>query len=526
MISRICFTMSLIVCTLLSEASSGQVAPRFEPLQLGEVMPEGWLQTVLERDLKSGYAGHLDELLKNPHSGEYLLRPENNDYVTRAKSRDCRHDDAYRLAALSFYDDYSASKRINDKDAQLAKLLDPNLRFRGHGPDVMGFLRVPLLCYYLSGKEDYRKAWENAIRKTERHLGVGGSPMSGQHEEIKQEGQTPDMPYEYCSTFYLLHSLTWAMQKTGEGRYGDMFERALFNAAQGARFANGKALTYYSADQRLWVRQRPPEGHPNSRYIYTAAHYPSCCHDSGARVYPYMISSMWMRSRAEIGEGLVATLYGPSRVDTKIRGVGVKIVEKTRYPFSFDIEFSVEAERPVEFPLRLRVPSWSAEPSLDAPGAAVTQDKHGMLVVSKEWKTGDRVRLTLKPTIHGRTAVDGTTAVAYGPLVFSLPIPEKAEIVQRFPDVGPDGLGDFRGYQYDPVDLVSAKRPLALMADRPSFGFSVFEDKESDPRYPWDRPTLRLRGQLVGADGEPETVVLQPMGSTLLRRTCFATAED
>ncbi len=676
-ISRICFAMSLIVCLLLSSASSGQVAPRFEPLHLGEVMPEGWLQTVLERDLISGYAGHLDELLKNPHTGEYLLRPENNDYVTRAQSRDCRQDDAglsippkprswwraemigdwhdsliraafltgeptarakadrfvdailksqdddgyigiypkgfrfhfsggegelwsqrcvllallayyefterqdvldavqrtvkltigqygpgtrnyfdnpgqvgsgtshglmyldvlewlyrltgddaYRLAALSLYDDYSASKRINDKDAQLAKLLDPNVPFGGHGPDVMGFLRVPLLCYYLSGKEEYRRAWKNAIRKTERHLGVGGSPMSGQHEEIKQEGQTPDMPYEYCSTFYLLHSLTWAMQKTGECRYGDLFERALFNAAQGARFANGKALTYYSADQRLWVRQRPPEGHPNSRYIYTAAHYPSCCHDSGARVYPYMISSMWMRSRAEIGEGLVATLYGPSRVDTEIRGVAVKIVEKTRYPFSFDIEFSVEAERPVEFPLRLRVPSWSAEPSLNAPGAAVTRDKHGMLVVSKKWKTGDRVRLTLKPTIHGRTAVDGTTAIAYGPLVFSLPIPEKAEIVQRFPDVGPDGPGDFRGYQYDPVDLVSAKRPLALMADRPGFGFRVVEDKESDPRYPWDRPKLTLRGQLVGADGEPETVVLLPMGSTLLRRTCFATVDE
>ena len=93
-ISRICFAMSLIVCTLLSNASTGQVAPRFEPLHLGEVMPGGWLQTVLERDLKSGYAGHLDELLQDPSSGDYLLRPENNDYVTRAKSRDCRHDDA------------------------------------------------------------------------------------------------------------------------------------------------------------------------------------------------------------------------------------------------------------------------------------------------------------------------------------------------------------------------------------------------------------------------------------------------
>ena len=61
------------------------------------------------------------------------------------------------------------------------------------------------------------------VGKTERHLGVGGSPLSGQEEEIQKEPQKPDLPYEYCSTFYLLHSLTWAMQKTGEAKYGDMF---------------------------------------------------------------------------------------------------------------------------------------------------------------------------------------------------------------------------------------------------------------------------------------------------------------
>ncbi len=658
-------------------AAEPTAAEAFVPLRLGEVKPEGWLRSVLTRDLKTGYAGHLDELLQDPHNKKYLLRPENNDFVTRAHNKDCRHDDAgltippgrhawwdaemigdwhdsliraayltgeptarakadrfveailksqdgdgyigiypkgyrfqfsasdgelwsqrcvllgllayyeftnrqevldaveravklaigqygpgkrnyfdtpgqgdcgishglmyldvlewlYRLteddaycqAALSLYDDYNAARRVKVKDAQLARLLDPKVPFGGHGPDVMGFLRVPLLCYYLSGKEDYRTAWEIAFRKTEHHLGVGGSPLSGQGEEIKEQGQTPDMPYEYCSTFYLLHSLVWAMQKTGEPRYGDMLERTLFNAAQGARFANGKALTYYSADQRLWVRQRPPEGQGNARFIYTAAFYPSCCHDSGARVYPYAISALWMRSRGRDGDGLVATLYGPSRVDVEVDGVAVGIVEETRYPFSFDIELAIKTERPVTFPLRLRVPAWSAEPSLVAPGAVVTRDERGMLVVSKKWQTGDRVRLTLKPAIRGLTAVDGTTTLAYGPLVFSLPIPEKTQVVRQFPSVGADGVSGFRAYQYDPADLAAAKRPLRLIADRPGFGFRVVEDKQSDSRYPWDRPPLTLRGPLRGADGKEEMVTLLPMGSTILRRTFFATVDD
>jgi len=361
-------------------------AEAFRPLRLGQVKPEGWLHAVITRDLESGYAGHLDDLLQEPQTKRYLLRPENNDFVTRANSKNCRHgdaglsvppgrhswwdaemigdwhdgliraafltgepeakrkadafvkailesqdkdgyigiypegfryhfagpdaelwtqrcvllsllayyeftgqenvldavqraakltigqygpgtknyfdnpgqigagvahglmfldvlewlyrltgDDAYRSAALSLYDDYNSAKQVNVQDAQLARLLSPDMPLSGHGPDVMGFLRIPLLCYYLSGEEIYWKAWENAIRKTQRHLGVGGSPLSGRGEEITQEDQRPDMPYEYCSTFYLIHSLIWAMQKTGEARYGDMLERSLFNAAQGAR---------------------------------------------------------------------------------------------------------------------------------------------------------------------------------------------------------------------------------------------------------------------------------------------------
>ncbi|MFZ5828493.1 MAG: hypothetical protein ACOY3P_00305 [Planctomycetota bacterium] len=298
-------------------------------------------------------------------------------------------DEEYRRAALSLYADYSESTVVNDPDAQLSRLLDREAPLGGHGPDVMGFLRVPLLCYTLSGEATYRQAWENFVEKVERHLGVGGSPLSGHGEEIKQEGQTPDMPY----------------------------------------------------------------------------------------------------------------------------------------PFTFDIEFSIETDQAVEFPLRLRVPAWSGEPTVTSAGASVSRDEQGFLVVRKEWKTGDRVKLSLKLSIHGRPAAGGTIAVAYGPLVFSLPIPERAEIVQRFSDAEATGLEGFFGYQYDAADLAAARRPLKLEAGNPNFGFKVVEVKSSDPRYPWDRSPLELRGAMIDADGKPEEVVLLPMGCTLLRRTCFVKAK-
>jgi uncharacterized protein len=427
----------------------------------------------------------------------------------------------YAKAAVDLYDNYSASRVVANKDAQLGRLLKIDAPLGGHGPDIMGFLRIPLWSFYVTGKPEYRQAWDNSIIKLDRHLGVGGSPLSGHKEEIIREGQTPDMPYEFCSTFYLLHSLAWAIQKGGEPRYGDMFEKTLFNAAQGARFSDGKALTYYSADERLWVRQNPPEGTGNNRYIYTAAYYPSCCHNSGARSYPYAISSMWMRSTGPDGDGLVATLYGPSKVSTKISGVPVTVIEKTDYPFCFEIEFTINPEREVFFPVRLRIPEWASGHKLAARGASVSRDPRGFLVVEKKWRAGDKVRLTLNAAIHGREAVNGTVALAYGPLVYSLPIPEKAEIVQSFPQAEAVGLKGFHGYQYDPADLNSAKRQLNIKTKKAPFGFKLVKDKTADSRFPWDRSPLQLQGEMIGTDGKQEKVTLLPMGCTILRRTCF-----
>jgi DUF1680 family protein len=430
-------------------------------------------------------------------------------------------DEEYRRFAVYLYDSYSSSKLVANKAAQLGRLLDKDQPLGGHGPDIMGFLRVPLMSYYMTGKADYRTAWDNSILKLERHLGVGGSPLSGNNEEIMTANQTPSQPYEFCSTFYLLHTLTWAMQKHGNPHYSDLLENTLFNAAQGARFSDGKALTYYSADERLWVRQTPPEGTGNHRYIYTAAFYPSCCHNSGGRSYPYAISSMWMKSTGPEGEGLAAVLYGPSKVETTVAGVPVKISEQTDYPFGFTIRFIIEPDRPVSFPIRLRVPNWSSEHRVSARGAKVSRDDLGYVVVQKEWKAGDRIELKLVSAIQDRKAVDGTSTLAYGPLVFSLPVPEKPEIVQRFPEAEAKGLRGFYGYQYDPADLSSAKRPLKLSSGKPGFGFKIIHDRKANALYPWDRSPLQLQGKMIGAGGKPEKLTLLPMGCTILRRTCF-----
>ena len=134
--------------------------------------------------------------------------------------------------------------------------------------------------------------------------------------------------------------------------------------------------------------------------------------------------------------------------------------------------------------------------------------------------TGQGKKRFIQNRLGERHTGNQTIAIAYGPLVFSLPIPEKAEIVKRYFEAEREGLKDFYSYQYDPVDPVSAKRPLKLQS-KPGFGFIAVRGGHTDPLHPWDRSPLKLRGQMIGADGKLENVALLPMGCTILRRTFF-----
>jgi DUF1680 family protein len=156
-----------------------------------------------------------------------------------------------------------------------------------------------------------------------------------------------------------------------------------------------------------------------------------------------------------------------------------------------------------------------------ARGAKVSKDNRGFVIVEKKWKAGDTLRLTLNPSITPHKAVDGTSAISYGPLVFALPVPAKAEIVQQFPQAEAAGLHGLDAYQFDPADLASAKRPLKWSSAERSYGLRVVADTTADPLHPWDKSPLQLRGRMIRAEGKTEKVTLVPMGCTILRRTCF-----
>ena len=76
--------------------------------------------------------------------------------------------------------------------------------------------------------------------------------------------------------------------------------------------------------------------------------------------------------------------------------VKVRIASETGYPFTETITMKVAPERPVEFPLSLRVPGWCAAPEIRVNGTPITlAPVQGFQRIQRTWQAGDQVTLYL-----------------------------------------------------------------------------------------------------------------------------------
>ena len=402
------------------------------------------------------------------------------------------------------YDGYSELADCRERDIQLSRLADMSQLFEGHGAHVMEHLRVPLFVYHATGNAKYRAAAENCFPKTARHLSAGGACISD--EGVGQRPGSASIGCEYCTMLELLNSLQSGVQKTGRASLADWIEQLAFNAAQGARQRDGKAIQYCTRDNQYQTTRHDL----GSRFKLSPTHddVAVCCPVTALKFFPYFASHLWMKTAS--GDGLAAVNYAPNELETALDGVKVRIQTDTVYPFEDEVRITVSPEKPVTFDLRLRVPGWSGSMKVEAPGASIA-DAGGWRVLTKEWRPGDGVTISFNPGIERKTMADGGIYWTRGPLVFALPIASERRAVRSYAVEG------FADYEYTP-------KPGAFWdyaVDEASGAFRF--EKTAARTHPWSDPPLRLAGKLFNCkSGANEPVQLVPMGATILRRAVFA----
>jgi DUF1680 family protein len=208
----------------------------------------------------------------------------------------------------------------------------------------------------------------------------------------------------------------WRMlAATGDAKYADVIERALYNGIN-----SGMSL-----DGTLYCYRNPLGFDPSSGDRIRNPWYDvTCCPPNLERTFASLPGYFYSTG----SDGLYLHLYDNAVLDWHLEdGTPLKVQQKTNYPWKEQADITITPEKPAEFTLYLRIPGWSDRTQVTVNGKAVSGISPGQyLPLRRRWEPGDSISVRFDLAAHlveaNPRVVDdyGRAAVQRGPLVYCL----------------------------------------------------------------------------------------------------------
>ena len=274
--------------------------------------------------------------------------------------------------------------------------------------------------YYLeTGDEAYLKTlnvlWNDLV--TSQMYVTGGVGARSQGEAFGDSYELPNFT-AYGESCAAIGNMMWnwrMLAATGEARYADVVERALYNGINSGMSLDGTLYCY-----RNPLAFDPSGGDKIRNPWYDT----TCCPPNLERTFASLPGYFYSTSR----DGLYLHLYDNSQLDWHLEdGTGLKVVQNTKYPWGGMAEINVAPTKPTEFIFYLRIPGWSDGTQVEINGKPVPGATAGQyLALRRRWSSGDviNVKFNMTPQVieaNGRVVDDyARVAVQRGPLVYCL----------------------------------------------------------------------------------------------------------
>ena len=273
-----------------------------------------------------------------------------------------------------------------------------------------------------TGDQDYRDAldrvWDDVVL---RNMYItGGIGQSSHNEGFTNDYSLPNLT-AYCETCASVGMVLWNWrmgQFTGDGKYADVLERALYNGALA-----GISL---SGDRFFYVNPLESRGDHHRQAWYGCA----CCPSQICRFLPSIGNYVYGVS----DKALWVNLYMGSQADIKLGKKQVTLKQETDYPWNGDVRLTLGLKGKLHTQLRLRIPAWCESYTLSVNGGPVAfAVEKGYAILERTWKDGDQVTLKLEMPVQMVAADprvkedEGLRAIQRGPVVYCLEEADNAE---------------------------------------------------------------------------------------------------
>lgn len=273
--------------------------------------------------------------------------------------------------------------------------------------------------------------------------GHGKDEYFGPPDELAQrlDGRTD----ESCNVYNMLKMTRSLFALRPDIKYAEFHERALFNHVLGSMDPTSGQTCYMV-----------PIGRGVQREYQDMFENFTCCVGSGMESHGLHADGVYYESK----DKLWVNLYAPSTVEWK--SAHASLTMETGFPEGETATLKLTIKAPKKLTLALRRPRWAgAGFTIAVNGKAVSDvsDPGSYIELTRTWKTGDTVTLSLPKALHLEPLPDNPRRVAllWGPLVLA-------------GDLGPQ-TGE-ESHVAAPV-LVAAERPVAdwLKRDRTPVSF-------------------------------------------------------
>jgi DUF1680 family protein len=276
--------------------------------------------------------------------------------------------------------------------------------------------------YRLIGGEDYLKKslWmkQELFERGYGGLLVTGSTSQGEHFTYNQDGS--GQVEESCVTAYLLRWVDSLLRLEGDLRYGDIMERAIYNALFAAQAPDGRRICYFT----------PFTGKRQFQTIDTF-----CCNGNFRRAVAELPQKVYYRTP---DNGIALNLFTRSDKTFDVSGKTVAIKQETAYPNSGEVKLTFTCSEPVEFAFLFRTPRWAEPIACAVCNVPYTLNKSelGYATVKRVWKSGDTLTLSMPMNwrfVRGRMIQEGRVALLRGPVLFTLSDTLNADVLKKCP---------------------------------------------------------------------------------------------
>ncbi len=227
---------------------------------------------------------------------------------------------------------------------------------------------------------------------------------------------------EFCTVYNMVRTASYLLKYTGEARYADYIERALYNGFLAQQNAQTGMPAYFL-----------PLGAGSRKKWGTKTRDFWCCHGTMVQAQTLYPELVWFTD----GDKITAAQYIPSEFTAEMNGANVTVSQTTGMKYYNDqaffdekddgqmsrwlLKFSVKCDKPVRFTLSLRVPEWAKGVELEVNGKNTAAPvKDGWLDITSDWQN-DSVQVFFPSELRAETLPDmpELMSVVDGPIVLA-----------------------------------------------------------------------------------------------------------